>query len=381
MTASCCGRNLPDRAVLEGVPRVGFEPELPRCPELTPFPSCLRACLEFLGEDYGARNIQAHGRSWRLDELYVYLMGTTGAAFRLSWKPGWSPDNVDLGVACNDPAGPFQRGFEAVGYGCEMLCEIDRKADPAPLTQRIMESIAREVPVLGFGVVGPPECCIITGYEEAGAALTGWSFFQDCDEFSRGVGRLPSGQFRKTAWLGDTRGLIFIGERLPAPDRAEVHRQSLYWALTISRTLTVFPDRHNGLAAYAAWAEHLGHDDEFATDDLSRLRLMFDVHDDAATTVAEGRWYAARYLEQTAQFLPWAAEELSTAANCYDREHDLVWQMWGLVGGNGRSDQKAELLAEPGVRRDAIEIINELAELDAKAVAHIDTALSDKQPW
>jgi len=380
VTSSCCGCDLPDRLVLEGVPRVGFHPEPPRCPELTPFPSCLRACLEFLGEDYGAREIQAHGRSWRLDEMYVYLMGATGAAFRLNWKPGWSRDNVDLALACNDPTGPFQRGFEAVGYCCDMVCSIDRNADPAPLTRRIMQSIAGGVPVLGFGVIGPPECCIIVGYEGSGAALTGWSFFQDLDACKQGADRLRSGQFRKADWLADTEGLMFIGEKLPPPDRAEVHRQSLYWALTISRTLTVFPDRHNGLAAYAAWAQHLGHDEEFATDDLGRLRLMFDVHDDAAGTVAEGRWYAARYLEQTAEFLPWAAEELAAAAACYDREHDLIWQMWGLVGGNGRSDEKALKLAEPGVRRDAIRIINELAELDAKAVAHIDTALSDKQP-
>ena len=44
------------RLVLDGVPRVGYYPQMQqhedskmRCPEDVPFPSCLRACLEYLG--------------------------------------------------------------------------------------------------------------------------------------------------------------------------------------------------------------------------------------------------------------------------------------------------------------------------------------------
>ena len=83
------------RHVLEGVPQIGFELQklkpadgLSRCPETTPFASCLRACLEFLGDGYGHREIEAEGKSWRLDNAYTHLMGVTGLAFRLVWNPG-----------------------------------------------------------------------------------------------------------------------------------------------------------------------------------------------------------------------------------------------------------------------------------------------------
>lgn len=379
MTESSCPPILPDRVLLATVPKVGFEAEGGRCPELTPFPSCLRACLEFLGEDHGAREIQAHGSAWRLDELYVTLMGTSGAAFRLSWMPGWSLDNVDIQYTSNDPAAPFQRAFEAVGYGCEIVCG-NKLENEVGLAHPVLESIARGVPVLGFGVVGPPECCILAGYEDEGNAVTGWSFFQGFEEFNQDITLLDCGQFRKGDWVRDLQGLIFIGGKLAAPDPAEIRRQSLYWALAVARTPWVFPDRHKGIAAYKAWAEHLLRDEDFRGLDQETLRLRLDVHDDAAMSVAEGRWYAARYMEQTAGYLPWAAEELARAAAHYDRIHDRVWDMWALVGGIGRDDEKALKLAEPQVRRDAARIIEELAGLDEKAAACIDTALTDKQP-
>ena len=88
------------RHVLEKVPVISFKLHrkkrakgLRRCPEIVPFPSCLRACLEYLGDDMGYKKIKVHNMEWRLDTTYVYLMGTTGSAFRLSWKPGWQPDN------------------------------------------------------------------------------------------------------------------------------------------------------------------------------------------------------------------------------------------------------------------------------------------------
>ena len=56
------------RVVLEGVPRVGFYFDMQkhddskmRCPEDVPFPSCLRACLEFLDDGLGCRKIVLSG--------------------------------------------------------------------------------------------------------------------------------------------------------------------------------------------------------------------------------------------------------------------------------------------------------------------------------
>ena len=66
MTTQSGLTNGPARVVLEGVPRVGYDSSF------CTFPASLKACLEFMGENY----------------TYEYIMGTSGAAFRLLWKPG-----------------------------------------------------------------------------------------------------------------------------------------------------------------------------------------------------------------------------------------------------------------------------------------------------
>lgn len=383
----------PARVVLEGVPYVGFdlhevvsEGGVKRCPEGVTFPSCLRACLEFMGEDYGHEKTTGHNSTWRLDNLYVYLMGTAGAAFRLNWKPGWHGDNVALFLMSDDSGAPFRRGFEAVGYAWEGVMKEEVGCDApdaqfgpgneAYFRRRIIESIRDGGrPVLAHGIVGPPETCIITGYDEGGDVLVGWSFFQNDPDSNAGVEFEPSGYFRKREWYRGTWDLMIIGEKRERPPLGKVYRDALKWALKVVRTPVTYGDRHSGLAAYEAWAEHLLCDDEFPADDMAALRERHMVHDDAVGTVAEGRWYAAQFLKQVAQHEPAMREALLAAAACYEAEHDLMWQLWGLVGGIGRSDDHVKKLAEPAVRGPMAPLILQAREKDAEAADHIERAL------
>ena len=368
----------PARVALEGIRRVGFGVlEEGRDVEGCPFPSCLSACLEYMGEDYGYSTVEVEGSTWRENNLYIYLMGTTGAAFRLSWKPGWHLDNVEIMYLSDDPAAPFDRAFEAVGYGYEFIFKEEGRDNEATFRQRIIESLRDHGrPVLGFGVVGPPECCIITGYDEYGDVLIGWSFFQVFPDFNAGVEFEPSGYFRKRDWFKDTESPIIIGQKRERSPLSEIYRKALEWALKVVRTPVTFGDRHNGLAAYTAWADHLLRDDEFATDDMTVLRERHMVHNDAAATVAEGRWYAAHFLKQIAEHEPAMAEDLLAAAACYEAEHDLMWQIWGLVGGIGFADEHVQKLAEPAVRRQMVPIILQARDKDAEAAEHIEQALA-----
>lgn len=368
----------PARVVLEGVRRVGFGIlEEGRDVEGCPFPSCLSACLDYMGEDYGYSTVEVDGETWRENNTYIYLMGTSGAAFRLSWKPGWHLDNVDIMYMSDDPAAPFDRAFETVGYRYEFIFKEDGRDNETYLRQRIIESIHdKGRPVLGFGVVGPPECCIITGYDEHGDVLTGWSFFQDFPEFNAGVEFEPSGYFRKPDWFKDTESLIIIGEKRERPLLSEIYRKALEWALKVVRAPVTFGDRHNGLAAYAAWADHLLRGDDFPADDMDVLRERHMVHNEAAGTVAEGRWYAAQFLRQAAEHEPVMAEDLLVAAACYRAEHDLMWQIWDLVGGIGFSDEHVKKLAEPSVRRQIAPLILQAQDKDAEAAEHVERALA-----
>lgn len=361
------------RAVLEGVPRVSYEPQEGRV-ELTPFPSCLKACLEFLGEDYA----------------YEYLMGASGAAFRLLWNPGkWDGANVDLIVMASDSLLPYRQAFDAVGYAYEIFGNIDvdheasdqvrffeKYADYTRFRRLIVESIGViGRPVIGFGVIGPPECCIISGYDDDGDVLIGWNFFQDMPEFAAGVEFEPSGYFRKRHWYKNSPGLIVIGDKRCEPPLDEIYRKALKWALEVVRTPEVH-ERQSGLAAYTAWADDLLRDEEFSATDIAVLNERMMAHNDAMTMVAEGRWYAMKFLLRVAESHPPMAEELLLAASCYAAEHDLMWRGWGLVGGIGWSEAHVRKLADPEVRRQLAPIVLQARDRDAEAAEHIERALA-----
>lgn len=368
----------PARAVLEGVPRVGFY-RGERCPEDYPYPSCLRAILEYLGDDYGCRHTPGRDPAWRLGCPYAHFMGVTGAAFFLSWKPGWHPDNVAIHYMSDDPGAPFRRGLDAVGYRYEMVSWHGGEQDEASVRSMVVESIhGRGRPALAFGVIGPPEPSIIAGYDDHGEVLIGWSFFQDDPESAGGAEREPCGYFRKRDWFNATEGLVLIGDKAEPRKLDDVYRDSLRWALTVMRTPVTHGDRRNGHAAYTAWADHLQRDKDFATDDIGVLRGRHGVHDDAVGFVAEGRWYGALFLAHAAQQMggPGVSRELLAASACLAAEHDLMWQVWDLGGGNGRDDDKVRKLAEPEVRRQIVPIILEARGKDVEAAAHIERTLS-----
>ncbi len=371
------------RRVLAGVPAVSFELHkkeqkdgLTRCPESDPFPSCLRASLEYLGEDLGFTKINVHGRDWRLDTTYVFLMGTTGAAFRLNWKPGWHMDNPDLAYMSDDPLAAYRRGLASIGRDYEIAEKAAGRDDEKRFRERIITSIREHGrPVIAQGVVGPPVECVITGFDEGGDVLVGWSFFQKAKEFAAGIKFEPNGCFRRRGWFADTHRLIVLGERHAAPPLREVYRETLQWAVTVAHTAVTGGDRASGLAAYRAWANAIVEDPEFVGRKTAGLRHRYLVHQDAVGTIAEGRWYAHNFLLKILADVK-APEVLREAARCYDEEHTLMWKLWALVGGPGASDKKARLFADPAIRRQTADIIAAAREQDARAADLIAKALT-----
>src|SRR5512137_1859240 len=110
----------PSRVVLSGVPRVSFDFHAQgRCPEDLSFAGCLRAALEYLGEGLGCQHLPTRDPSWHLNCSYAYLLGVSGIAAHLAWKPGWHGDNVGPLIMPGGPQEPVRRALGAVGYGYE----------------------------------------------------------------------------------------------------------------------------------------------------------------------------------------------------------------------------------------------------------------------
>lgn len=381
----------PVRFVLDNVPKIGFYEGGPRCPEDIPLPSVLRALTEYLDEaDYGCKFCRATRPNCQINCSYAFFLGVTGAAFFCSWKEGWHGDNIGAFYLSEDPAAMEKNALKAIGYHFDWILPSPERENQSVFLPAIVESLKRGMPVISYGVIGPPEAGLITGYDESGDVLIGWNFFQGMPEFSAGVEVESSGYFRKRAWAKDTACLLVLGEKQPKPSLKETYRAALEFALQVVRTPIVRPSpnegewyrhRHNGLAAYTAWADHLLCDDAFPPNDEATLRAHHAIHNDAVGTVAEARWYGGQFLIEAANpdYLPFQmAEDLLHAAALYAGEHDLMWKIWDLAGGNGNPQAHLKL-ADPAVRRQMVQLILQARDKDALAVDHIERALAQYQ--
>jgi RNA polymerase sigma factor (sigma-70 family) len=368
------------RKVIDGVPSVGFYKGGKKCPESYSFSSCLSACLQYMGKDYGFEEIAVHDTIWKLNKTYVYIMGTSGEAFRLFWKTGWHLDNVGIVGQEPDAKEFIDCGFEAIGYSYEMIFKDpkDSKSEKLMRQQIVKEIQEHQRPIIGFGVVGPPECCIITGYDQEGEVLIGWSFFQKEPEFVDGLEYEPSGYFRKRDWFKDTYALILFGKENKQLSRSEIYHKSLKRIIDLARrpTINLGGERHNGLAAYQVWADAILQDDDFPAGKMDILRECHMSHNNMTGMVAEGRWYGSLFLKQIIKDEPELAGKLELAIACYEAEHKMMWEIWGLVGGIGLSDDNVKKFAKPEIRRQIAPIILKTRDKDAEAAEIIEKALA-----
>lgn len=376
------------RCVLPGVPWIGFYRGDARGPEDDPFPGCLRAVLEYQGDMLG---LQPRQKSDPWHVVHIHLKGACGASFRLGFdNADWGWDALELLGMPGDPLQTFRDGLEAAGRRGEILLRREfaqslglqqqQDYDEAAFRDRIMASVRAGVPVLALGVVGPPECSLIVGYDEGGKVLVGRSYFQEEPDAGAGLqfeeagGGVPDPYFRKPDWFAETRGLILLGDRVAPLSGRELHLRSLRRALQILRTPLV-RGHWTGQAAFTIWADTLLRKEPFPADDLGVLGRRHEYHHSAGGTLAEARAYGADFLRGMADQEPAAAHELREAAACFDDEHDLVWAIWEFTGGMIASEEGARKFAQPHLRGRLVPLIRLARRRDAEAAAHLEQAL------
>jgi len=371
------------RIMLHGVPKVGY---FGNPPELCPFPSSLRACLGYLGEDIP----------------YAELLAASGAAFRLMWNTEyWDGGNVDILVCWEDAAEPLRRACAAAGRDLELVWKRpgrkrpgfsapDEAAQARRLERRPSERygeredfvalLRRELdagrPLVGFGLIGPPEAGIVAGYEEDGTRLAGWSYFQDMPEFSAGISRTSEGYFLRGDWYESPEmiGLLALPAEAARPDPAELARDTLSFAARIMAPRRL-GNHAGGLSAFDAFAAALRVDADFPRDgNLPSLIEKNMCVSDALGTVAEGRYYASTWLASLAERFPRAAGALRAAAEPFAAEHDLCWKAWAELGGVGVGEKQARALTVKARRERVAALVGAMRALDEKAIGLVEAA-------
>ncbi len=332
---------LPASAVLEGVPRIGFD--LYQCP----FPGCLTSCLEYMGDKHS----------------YEYLMAVSGGAFRRLWKSD-DPGNMDLMYFAPEAC---ERVFRALGYEYQTVSS----ASKSQMIDAIRNSINAGRPALAFGVMGPPECGIITGYEDDGETLRGYSFFQDPS---------ISGYYRQNGWYEKSGwrwkdSLIVIGRKKESrPSARETLLSTLKWAIHLARA-PEWMEHANGLAAYDAWAKGLELDLGRVQDTTKEVEMRCVVQADQCM-MTEDRRAAGKFLREMAGQVQEASGELNAAAEGYLSVAEMNRKLWPWKATDHQDPEVREGLSNPGASHELAEAVWEAKKIEETAVGHLEKAVS-----
>ncbi len=378
------GNNEFKKQVLKGISRIGFQPNENMAPENIPFPSVMRACLENIGENYGFEIIEE--ANLKVSKAYTFLMGVSGSTFRFFWN--WNSrtsegGRIDSLFFINNPIEQIDISFEACGYNYELLFNKNYSGkvsigkeyfkDKSYIKKKIVESIRdKKKPVIGLGIVGPTEWSIVTGYDEDGEVLIGWSYFQDSS--NKDLDFEPCGYFRKRDWFDDTSAIIIIGEKKVKPSLDYIYNKVLMSGIKQM-------DKGNinntpiGFDGYIAWSDDLLNDEYFPRDEERILKNRYAVQEVTCLELAERRWYGAKFFEYIIKDFPVMKKDLMVAAKCFQEEHNMMWQILELTGGF--MNQEAYIkFAEPNVRKRISEIILKALEKDMEAAKYILEALN-----
>jgi hypothetical protein len=341
----------PPSLILGNVPRLGFDVLM------SPFPGSLVSYLTYIGEPAD----------------YDLVMGYTGAAFRRFWNRD-DGGNIDLSYLGDEP---FRRVFWALGYAWKQV-----PAEKDAMITGIKKSLTRGKPAISFGIIGPPEAGLVTGYDEDGVVLHGWSYFQDWPEYHQPhYSYYTTSDWFETMDTNAGRGLILVGYKVPAPEPHVRLLSTLEWAIELERTpvrsipRVDHPDHVAGLAAYDAWADALEVDEDYPADNPEILGIRVMVHGDQCTMTCE-RHNGAAFLRKIAAAVPHldpeVAQHLQAAADLYDAD-DRMGVLWPWGYDMGPDAQQG--LAQPATRRDIAAAIREIRAREEQAVVHLEQAL------
>jgi len=322
-----------------------------RSPESFAFPACMTSLMEYIGEDARWQTVHAGGRDWTKRKLNDAVLAASGMAFGLLWHREVCPSSFDL-TQVNDHDTTIRLAFDYVGYGCEIIEKSGLNYDE--MKSRIIESIDAGRPVLAFGVVGPPECAIVCGYDSGGDTLFGWSHFQssnpeDCEN---------NGMFRISDWYSDIWKIVLCKDKKePLTDLKDIIRRGV--AITSADELDRY---YSGRKAYDAWAKYVAAPAYESMGD-DELRGKFWFHHALVGNHAEARCYLSGFLHESAG----EDERLHKIADIYGEIHDTCWQVWAATDGF-ENPEGYKALREKAKRDKVAELIRKIEGLDFQAV-------------
>ena len=340
---------------------VGFISNLKddRSPESFALPACLTSLMEYLGEDARWETIHSHNRDYTKRKLYDAILAASGMSFGLLWHRDICSSSFDL-TQVNDHDLTIKFAYDYVGYNCEILERTDTNFNE--MKALITESIDAGRPVLAFGVVGPPECSILCGYDSGGDTLIGWSHFQshnpaDCEN---------NGMFHVSGWHDNIWKIVLCKNKKEYKNEL---KDIIRRGIGITENLEIGA-LYSGKAAYKAWVNYVL-DSKYEAMSDDELKGKFWYYHSLVGNHAEARACLGSFLHESAG----DDKELIDIANIYKEMHDTCWQLWEVSGGwQNREGYKS--LRDKEKREKAAELIRKIEQLDFTAVERLKAWLN-----
>ena len=365
-----------DRTVIPDVPRLAFGPQSDL------FSTALSIVLPY----YGGTEL-----------TYPEILCRSGRGFKICWD-----DEMFFWDRFGDKADPdpeyyLRNDYETMraaattaGFAADIVTSrdclhpigsqgVDRQAGADEVRDLVVSCVRSGRPVIAFMSISSefwaPECSLITGLDDSGATVLGWSPFQD-EEVEKGALKLsPEGYVANGDWETGVAALLFLREAADgAPEREVAERESLELGVRLSAGL-VKGNQAWGLEAYEAWAGAL--EDESDVADLSdedlKGRMLYYRH--LVGHLAAQKWYTSSYLRGMKEKV-WSVYDISHAAGNYARIHEVMWECWKVAGGYWR-DSEAEVpeFRDSANRHKIAGFVREMKQLDEAAVNHLSAAL------
>lgn len=321
----------------------------------TMFPICVKAVSEYLGDDVS----------------YAYIMAATGAAFRLAWdRETWNLSNVDIYHTLRESNDIYQYGARALGREFSFL-ERNKNSTKEEFSAFMKDAIAKGYPVIALGIIGPPEPCIVAGYEAEGDIVMGWNFFQNDPEFASSVRTADNGYFLCDTWWEntDTHGLMYFGA---------VTREAAGAKEIIRMAAEVMEPRDEyqyakGILAYDAWREMLLDEKWFENSaGFDDLFAKFIVQNDAMACIHDGRRWAAEFFGQMmAKCSGNNKQYCAEIAKSFRRVSDIAKEMKAQLDDWSDMEQMLKKFASRAVREKLAGLIDAAKAADSRALEQI----------
>ncbi|HBL83747.1 MAG: hypothetical protein A2Y17_08595 [Clostridiales bacterium GWF2_38_85] len=318
------------------------------------FDSCMRTVMRAFNENENYN--------------FTFFAGITGDLFTQTWgKPDWQYNN-EYSLKCRNTQVPIRAAFDACGYEFEYIHEDDIQRNKPEYVRRIVESIDKGYPVLTFGIVGPPTCSIIFGYDENGDVLIGWSQFTDEVKEDNPMDlELSNEFFQKRNGLDRSEGLVFIKKKINTPSISDSIRRSI---LNIPKLASLQSTEKTsfGKQAFEDWADSLLCDENF--QDESMLARPLDTYGSCMVMVGTNMYNKQSYLERALKICPDMKIQIEKLNQAYNKENKAIQKILDFQGGYFfDADRKA--LLNRNFRIKLSELIKQVGQCYADAAFSI----------